>query len=193
MLAVEKPADQPTQGEHSLETDLKVFIAKRDQKKGGVFLHAIHRLDRVASGIVLFAKSQKALVRLQEQMRQGTIERVYLAQVNGAPPGGRLEHYLIHGDHRALEGKPRQKEAKKALLEYVVLEPGIVEVHLITGRYHQIRAQFAWSGYPLLGDLKYGGAPWGRKGIALHHTKMVFSHPVQHRPIELTSKAVWYA
>ena len=162
LFIVNKPAGlltQPTKQEpDSLETRAKQWIKEAAKKPGNVFLHAIHRLDRPVSGIIAFAKTQKALERLNEASREKQTVKHYLALIEGAPKSnvGALEHNLIHDDYRAAV----HPAGKHARLTYKVLEKMprkcLIEVFLETGRYHQIRAQFAYIGCPILGDTKYG-------------------------------------
>lgn len=189
LLVVNKPAGIATQpsptSEESLELDCKHWIKERYQKPGNVFLHPIHRLDKPVSGIVLFARTSKALSRLNASMRQREMQKVYIAHVEGilTPLEGMLEHYLTHGDHYAHLSSPTSKEAKRACLNYVVKEhrdsTSIVEISLETGRYHQIRAQMAAIGHPVIGDVKYGSTRQMPEGtIALSHKNFSFPHPV---------------
>lgn len=198
LLAVAKPAMIPTQvgnpRDRSLEELTKIWIQQQTGKIGAIFLQPIHRLDKAVSGIVLFARSSKALSRLNEAMRQKTIHKTYYALVEGTFPmsEGVLEHYLLHGDFRAELVADEKGGGKKAILTYKVLETKkhitLVEIRLVTGRYHQIRAQLAAIGCPIIGDHKYGSQlTFPYPGIALHHGKMTFLHPVSKLPIEILS------
>lgn len=189
LLCVYKPfglATQPSlHNEESLEDLAKEYIKTTHNKPGNVFLHAVHRLDKVTSGIVIFAKTSKALSRLNESMRKKEFEKTYQAVVEGTlhKTSGTLEHMLIHGEHKAFVSLA--KEAKKCLLSYKLLcqneQNAHIEVDLETGRYHQIRAQFAAIGHPVVGDSLYGAKqPFTKGAIALWHTKVSFTHPVTH-------------
>lgn len=192
ILVVSKPAGlstQPHPGESSNLTDqAKAWIKKEYNKPGNVYLEPIHRLDKPVSGLVLFARTSKALSRLQEMMRQKGIRKTYFARVEGVLPHleGTLEHYLFHDEHRARIVKASHPEAKLARLNYKILEKrenySYVEIDLETGRYHQIRAQFSAIGCPIIGDGKYGSASTSTK-IALHHGRLQFSHPVTKDPL----------
>lgn len=187
LYVVSKPAGISTQpgqdGGISLQTEHQRLIKQRDHKPGGVFLHPIHRLDRDASGIVVFCKTQKALSRMHQAVREGKIEKHYQLLVEGLvdPAEGCMEDFLAHRSHRA--EVVTSVEGKKSMLHYRVLEQrGRItwaEVHLKTGRYHQIRIQFSSRGHPIVGDVRYGSTlAWKRPGIALHHTACSFVHPV---------------
>ena len=159
-------------------------MKEKYHKPGAVYLHAVHRLDRPVSGIVLFAKTSKALSRLNESLRAKECEKVYLAEVEGKMPApeGILENYLEHSDFEAVENA----SGKKSRLHYRVLDSGLVEVRLETGRYHQIRAQLALCGCPIVGDVKYGAKMAAREGIGLAHVRMVIAHPITKELITLS-------
>ncbi len=183
MIVFNKPAGLATQPslhhEEALETLAKEFIKVRDKKPGAVYLHAIHRIDAPVSGVVVFAKTSKALSRLQKSIRDKTVYKCYVGWVEGIlkKKEGTLRHFMLHGEHRALQGGD-----KEALLSYKVLKEengnSQLEILLDTGRYHQIRAQFSWIGHPLLGDTKYGSTKSWPQGIALHHREFRVPHPI---------------
>jgi 23S rRNA pseudouridine1911/1915/1917 synthase len=194
LLVVSKSAGISTQPHAANEPNLldqaKAWLKKEYQKSGNVFLEPVHRLDKPVSGLVLLARTSKALSRLHEMMRQHLIEKTYFAWVEGKLPqeSGVLEHYLFHDEHRARVVDPSHFEAKLARLRYVQIDQrhdrSLVEIQLETGRYHQIRAQFAASGNPILGDQKYGSTtPWKKEEIALHHGRMKLPHPVTKSPV----------
>ncbi len=183
-------------GESALEDRIKAFIKARDRKPGEVFLGVVHRIDRPVSGAVLFAKTSKALVRLNEMIREGRIRKVYWALTENRPEAeeGTLRHYILR-DGRTNRSKacdaPRP-EAKEGRLSYRVVGAGthytLLEVELLTGRHHQIRAQLAKIGCPIRGDLKYGARrslPGG--GISLHSRCVRFDHPVRHESVAVTA------
>ncbi len=181
ILVVEKPAGLPTQGEEgekSLQTEAQAWVKQKYQKKGNVFLHPVHRLDAPVSGLVLFARTSKALSRLNEMMREHKIEKTYTALVEGdlEEKQGTLRHKLLHGEHRALISS----KGKEAILDYKVIKKiknnTLVEIHLHTGRYHQIRAQFSAIGHPIVGDTKYGAKTSG--SLQLCSAALSFTHPV---------------
>ncbi len=194
LFAVNKPAGMLTQpsgtGRHSAEAWAKSWIKETYGKPGAVFLEAVHRLDREVSGVVLFARTSKALSRLQAAMRERRIRKIYLAWVQGVPPGqGVLLHYLRHGSHRAVVTTKDRQGAREARLSYrrSQVQKGYaqVEIELQTGRYHQIRAQFAAEGYPVAGDVKYGARPIWNDRIALHHLRMELIHPVLNKQLTI--------
>lgn len=186
LLIVNKPAGLLTQpndtNEPSLEEIAKGWIKKNYQKPGSVFLHCVHRIDKPVSGIVVFARTSKCLSRLMQQVRDRKIKRTYVALVQGhlSKKQGKLCDYLVHGSHRALVVKKDDPVAKEALLTYKVIESkqngDLIEICLITGRYHQIRAQFSHIRHPIVGDQKYGADGSGKK-ICLHQMKISFLHP----------------
>jgi len=197
ILALNKPAGLATQpSEHNtenLEDQAKAYIKKAHNKPGAVFLHPIHRLDKPTSGVVLFAKTSKALSRLQEMMREHKLKKTYLALVEGRvePEKGTLKHNLSHDEFKAQVAK----EGKPAILHYKVMryenKQTLVEIELETGRYHQIRAQFQAVGHPVVGDKKYfAKTAFFQDHIALHHKTLSFIHPVTKAPLEISAAPV---
>lgn len=183
ILALNKPKGLLTQPsgteQESLEDFAKAWIKEKYQKPGQVFLHAVHRLDKPVSGIVLFAKTSKALSRLNEALRSKQCEKVYYAWVEGdISHDGVWEDHLVHADYKA----EADETGKKARLAYHVKErkgvQTLLEIMLETGRYHQIRAQCSLRGYPIVGDTKYGSHVLIPKGILLHHGHLTFPHPI---------------
>jgi 23S rRNA pseudouridine1911/1915/1917 synthase len=203
LLIVSKPAGISTQPHRAKEDNLldqaKTWLRKQFQKSGKVFLEPIHRLDKPVSGLVLFARTSKALSRLQEMMRQYKIEKTYFAWIEGTLPQekGTLEHYLFHDEHRARVVDKSYPESKLARLHFLQIDQlktkSLVEIHLETGRYHQIRAQFAAISCPIIGDLKYGSTScWKKDEIALHHGRLKFSHPVTKSSLCFESKSMFF-
>ncbi len=183
-------------GESALEDQIKAFIKARDKKPGEVFLGVVHRIDRPVSGAVLFAKTSKALVRLNEMIREGRICKRYwaLTEQTPEPEAGELTHYLLRDGrtNRSRVYDTPKPEAKLGVLRYRTLGRSthytLVEVELLTGRHHQIRAQLAKIGCPIRGDLKYGAKrSIAGGGISLHSRTIAFDHPVRHEPIEVTA------
>jgi 23S rRNA pseudouridine1911/1915/1917 synthase len=194
LLVVFKPSGlstQPHDGSHSsLLEQAKAWIKKEFQKPGNIFLEAVHRLDKPVSGLVLFARTSKALSRLQELMRQHQIEKTYFAWVEGSLPQekGTLEHFLVHDEYRARVVLPSHPEGKRAVLHYQLIEHkkgrSLVEILLETGRYHQIRMQFSAIGCPVEGDTKYGSrSSMKDEKISLLGGRLKFPHPVTKNPL----------
>ena len=204
IIAVNKTCNEIVQGDKTGDTPLseivKDYIKTKYNKPGEVFLGVPHRLDRPTSGVVLFARTSKALTRLNEMFKEKSqtinhksqIVKTYWAIVQGVPkqPEARLENYLTRNEtlNKSFIAKPGAKEAKLAILSYKTLVQGehysLLEVNLETGRHHQIRCQLAAIGCPVKGDLKYGAKrsnPDG--GISLHARKIEFIHPVKKEPV----------
>lgn len=200
LIAVNKRAgdlvQSDTAGEPGLEDRIKAFLRRRDNKPGDVFLGVAHRIDRPVSGVVLFAKTSKALVRLNEMLRERRIRKIYWAITEEVPdePEGTLRHYLTRDGktNKAHAFNSPRGDAKEAVLHYRLLGGSknyrLLEVELITGRHHQIRCQLAKMGCPIKGDLKYGAQrsnPGG--GISLHSRSLSFIHPVRKEPVEIVA------
>lgn len=197
IIAVNKTCNEIVQGDKTgdmpLSEMVKAYIKEKYDKPGEVFLGVTHRLDRPTSGVVLFARTSKALTRLNEMFKSHEeIRKTYWAIVQGAPrqPEARLENYLTRNEklNKSFIAKPGAKDAKQAILSYKTLVHGehytLLEINLETGRHHQIRCQLAAIGCPVKGDLKYGARrsnPDG--GICLHARKIEFIHPVKKEPI----------
>jgi 23S rRNA pseudouridine1911/1915/1917 synthase len=189
ILILNKPAGIST--EPHFRDEARVWVKERFNKPGNAFLEPIHRLDRPVSGIVLFARTSKALTRLNEAMRDRKMSKTYVAIVEGiVPEEGVLEHYLVHGDFKAYI----DPTGKKAVLRYRRLkvegDRSLVEIDLETGRYHQIRAQFAAIGHPILGDRKYGSAK-DYTQLPLHHKKLVLEHPITKEMLKFQCSAAF--
>lgn len=201
IIAVNKTCNEIVQGDKTGDTPLseivKAYIKAQYNKPGEVFLGVTHRLDRPTSGVVLFARTSKALTRLNEMFKSHEqIKKTYWAIVQGCPkvPEARLENWLIRNEaqNKSYIAKPHANNAKQAILEYKTLVRGenytLLEVNLETGRHHQIRCQLAAIGCPVKGDLKYGAKrsnPDG--GICLHARKIEFIHPVKKENICITA------
>lgn len=189
LLIINKPAGLLTQPSgtmnHSAEELAKNWIKYVKQKPRNVFLEAVHRLDKPVGGIVIFAKTSKSLSRLNEAMRNKETKKNYLALIEGHLPQneGVSEHYLVHDHLHARVSSSADPLAKLARLHYRFLRRvggyDLIEIELDTGRYHQIRAQMAAMGCPIVGDAKYGsGRSYSDEGIALHHARLEFPHPI---------------
>ncbi len=196
LLAVNKPAGLLTQdsgtGLRNMEDWAREWVRVDKNKEGNVFLNAVHRIDKAVSGIVLFARTSKALTRLNEDIRQRNCRKIYHALVEGAPekPEAELIHWLSHEHHRAEVCREGEKGAQRAVLRYRTLKRlgklTLLEIDLETGRYHQIRAQLSAIGLPVAGDEKYGARQGSkRKDIALHHARLEVTHPTTREPITI--------
>lgn len=188
-IVVNKPAGVLTQPDdtdnESLEELVKTWIKIKYNKQGNVFIGTVHRIDKPVSGVVLFARTSKALSRLNDSMRQKHTHKMYLATVEGhvANLEGTLEHYLVHDDYHARVTHPKDPSGKLCRLHYRLIEQkennALVEVVLETGRYHQIRAQMSAIGHPIVGDRKYGSRQQYQEGaIALQHYRLQIPHPI---------------
>lgn len=181
-------------GESALEDQIKAFLKVRDAKPGDVFLGVVHRIDRPVSGAVIFAKTSKSLARLNEMIREGRIHKVYwaLTEATPDPEQGSLCHYIARDPktNRSRAYDSPKGDAKQARMNYRTLGASthysLVEVELLTGRHHQIRAQLSKIGCSIRGDLKYGARrsnPGG--GISLHSRRVEFEHPVRKEPLSV--------
>jgi len=208
IIAVNKAPGEIVQGDKTgdkpLSETIKEYLKEKYNKPGEVFLGVPHRLDRPTSGVVLFARTSKALVRLNEMFREKSevrdqksdVKKTYWAIVQGAPKmeQGRLENWLIRNEpqNKSYIAKPGTKDAKQAILTYRTLARGehytLLEVELQTGRHHQIRCQLAGIGCPIKGDLKYGAKRSNPDGsICLHARQISFVHPVRKEQLTLTA------
>ena len=185
-------------GTEALEDQIKAMIKVRDHKPGAVFLGVVHRIDRPVSGAVVFAKTSKALARLNEMIRAGQIKKSYWAITENRPAEeeGTLRHWIVRNakTNRSHAHIRPKGDGKEAILDYRVLGAStnytLVEVDLKTGRHHQIRAQLGAIGCTIKGDLKYGAKrsnPDG--GISLHSRRVEFVHPVKREPVSITAPA----
>jgi len=179
-------------GDLSLEDKVKAYIKVKYNKPGEVFLGVAHRIDRPVSGAVLFARTSKALVRLNEMFQKKEVKKIYWAIVKEKPPktGDTINHYIFRDQqkNKSYASDTEKKDAKPASLTYTLVASAenyhLLEIDLHTGRHHQIRCQLAKIGCPIKGDLKYGFArsnPDG--GISLHSRKIEFIHPVSKQPV----------
>ncbi|MBP7939444.1 MAG: RNA pseudouridine synthase, partial [Parabacteroides sp.] len=191
LIAVNKTCREIVQGDKTGDTPLseilKAWLKEKYAKPGNVFVGVAHRLDRPVSGLVLFAKTSKALARLNEMFRTGDIKKTYWAIVKNSPPTeeGTLEHWLVRNEkqNKSYAYTEEKPNSKKAILHYKLLARSdnyyLLEVDLKTGRHHQIRCQLAKMGCPIKGDLKYGSERSNKDGgISLHARKAQFIHPV---------------
>jgi 23S rRNA pseudouridine1911/1915/1917 synthase len=199
LLAVWKPAGLPTMGaaagKPTLVTLAKQYVKQRYAKPGNVYLGVVSRLDAPVTGVVVLARTSKSARRLTEQFRSREVVKVYWALVEGLwePVEGALTQWIVHDDRaeRMRIVGPAAAGAQEARLSYRRLQTmrgvSLLEVELHTGRKHQIRAQLADRGHPILGDRKYGSHREFRGGIALHARRLAFQHPVRDERIELVA------
>lgn len=201
LIIINKKSSEIVQGDKTgdmpLSEKVKNYLKQRDNKPGNVFCGVCHRLDRPVSGIVIFAKTSKALSRMNELFRDKTITKTYWAVVKNRPPQikQRLTHFLIKNE-QANKSKAFDTEKSgslKAELEYKLLASisnyHLLQINLFTGRHHQIRAQLSAIGCPIKGDLKYGfDRSNANASIHLHSFKTEFIHPIKLEKISVTCK-----
>lgn len=200
IIVVYKESGEIVQGDKTGDTPLsdivKDYIKENYQKPGNVFLGVVHRLDRPVSGLVVFARTSKALSRLNEMFRTGDVHKTYWAITKEQPAEleGRLEHWLVRNEkqNKSYAYTREKPGAKKAILEYKVIgrtdNYNLLEVRLLTGRHHQIRCQLAAMGCPIKGDLKYGARRSNPDGsISLLSRRVQFVHPVSKQLIDIVS------
>ena len=200
IIVVNKTSSEIVQGDKTGDTPLsemvKQYLKEKYNKPGNVFIGVTHRLDRPVSGLVVFAKTSKALPRLNEMFRNGEVKKTYWAIVKECPKEteGELVHYLVRNEkqNKSYAYDKEVKNSKKAVLHYKLIGHSqnyyLLEVDLKTGRHHQIRCQLAKMGCPIKGDLKYGFPRSNPDGsICLHARTVQFDHPVSKEMIQLTA------
>ena len=198
IIVVNKTASEIVQADKTGDTPLsetvKLYLKEKYQKPGNVFIGVTHRLDRPVSGLVIFAKTSKALTRLNEMFRTSEVKKTYWAVVKNAPKEseGELVHFLVRNEkqNKSYAYDKEVPNSKKAVLDYRLIGRSenyyLLEVDLKTGRHHQIRCQLAKMGCPIKGDLKYGSPRSNPDGsICLHARRVRFVHPVSKELIEL--------
>lgn len=200
ILAVNKAVGEIVQkdmtGDDSLIETLKAFLIRRDKRPGDVFLVPVHRLDRPTSGVVVFARTSKALTRLSKIFQDRKIDKKYWAVCENKPdpPKGRLEDWLRKNEtkNKSFVVDSSAKNAKKAILDYKIVgasdQYAMIEIMLHSGRHHQIRVQLSNIGCAIRGDLKYGYPKSNRNsGIHLHARSISFIHPVKKERITIVA------
>ena len=200
IIVVNKTSSEIVQGDKTGDTPLsemvKQYLKEKYNKPGNVFIGVTHRLDRPVSGLVVFAKTSKALPRLNEMFRNGEVKKTYWAIVKECPKEteGELVHYLVRNEkqNKSYAYDKEVKNSKTAVLHYKLIGHSqnyyLLEVDLKTGRHHQIRCQLAKMGCPIKGDLKYGSPRSNPDGsICLHARTVQFVHPVSKEMIRLTA------
>ena len=196
IIVINKASSEIVQGDRTgdkpLSEMVKEYLKEKYNKPGNVFCGVTHRLDRPTSGIVVFAKTSKALTRLNRMFRDDEVDKIYWAIVQNRPArdGGTLTHYLIKNNKRnkSTAYNTEKRDTKKGVLHYSLIDQSenyhLLEVKLETGRHHQIRVQLAKIGCSIKGDLKYGAARSNRDGsISLHAREISFIHPVSKEKI----------
>lgn len=198
VIIVNKAAGEIVQGDKTgdapLSDAVKAYIKEKYHKPGEVFLGVVHRLDRPVSGVVVFARTSKALTRLNEMFRNGKVKKTYHAMVCAHPATDEalLTHWLTRNEkqNKAYAHQREVPGSKKAVLDYRLIGTSeryfLLEVNLHTGRHHQIRCQLAAAGCVIKGDLKYGARRSNPDGsISLHARHVEFEHPVSHQNISV--------
>ena len=198
IIVVNKTSSEIVQGDKTgdipLSETVKQYLKEKYQKPGNVFVGVAHRLDRPVSGLVVFAKTSKALSRLNEMFKNSEVKKTYWAIVKECPREleGELVHYLVRNEkqNKSYAYDKEMPDSKKAILHYRLIARSqnynLLEVDLKTGRHHQIRCQLAKMGCPIKGDLKYGFARSNPDGsICLHARRISFIHPVSKEQIDL--------
>lgn len=202
IIVVEKTCSEIVQGDKTgdipLSETVKQYIREKYSKPGEVFLGVVHRLDRPVSGLVIFARTSKALTRLNKMFQEGRIQKTYHAIVRNLPPRteDELTHWLVRNEkqNKSFAYDKEVPNSKKAVLRYKVIghtdNYHILEVNLKTGRHHQIRCQLAKIGCPIKGDLKYGAKRSNADGgISLQAYSLSFVHPVSKKEMTITVSA----
>lgn len=200
LIIVNKTASEIVQGDKTGDTPLadmvKQYLKEKYAKPGNVFVGVTHRLDRPVSGLVVFAKTSKALARLNDMFRNSEVKKTYWAVVKNRPPHDEdeLVHYLVRNEkqNKSYASDAERPGSKRAVLHYRLIGASqnyfLLEVDLKTGRHHQIRCQLAKIGCPIKGDLKYGFPRSNPDGsICLHARRIRFVHPVSKNPIDVVA------
>lgn len=198
LIAVNKLPSEIVQGDKTGDTplseDVKQYIKEKYEKPGKVFLGVIHRIDRPVSGVVVFARTSKALSRMNELVKEREMDKIYWAIVKNRPdnPERELRHFLVRNEkkNKSFASMTQKKGAKEGILRYRLQKESkdyhLLEIELLTGRHHQIRAQLAAIGCPIKGDLKYGFDRSNKDAsISLHARSVSFVHPVSKEPISI--------
>ncbi len=196
LIAINKTGSDLVQGDETgdepLNEKVKAYLKKKYNKPGEVFLGVVHRLDRPVSGVVLFARTSKALSRMNKMFQEKQVRKTYWAVVKNLPPNdeGELRHYMLKDSNKNKSyALPKKRPgSKEGILKYRLISSSanyhLLEVDLMTGRHHQIRSQLAKIGCSIKGDLKYGFPRSNQGGgISLHSRRIEFIHPVKQEPV----------
>ena len=202
IMVVIKPAGMPVQWDDSGDDDLlsvsKEYVRVKYQKPGNVFLGLVHRLDRPVSGPVVFARTSKAASRLSEQFRDRKVTKRYVCLVEGRCTGeGKLDTLVVERNRKLEVVKNNIRGSKRAVLHWrtiaIVGKQSLLDIELVTGRRHQIRAQLASMKHPIVGDFKYGASTkFDGRNMALHCYALGFEHPVKREKMVFTAKPDWH-
>jgi len=200
LIIVNKTTSEIVQGDKTGDTPLsetiKEYLKEKYNKPGNVFIGVTHRLDRPVSGVVVFAKTSKALTRVNDLFREHNLKKRYWAIVKNAPPEPEmtLTHYIVRNEkqNKSYAHDEQVKDAKKSVLSFKLIAQSdnyhLLEVDLKTGRHHQIRCQLSKIGCPIKGDIKYGFARTNKDGgISLHARSIEFIHPVSQLPVSVVA------
>lgn len=200
IIIVNKASSELVQGDKTgdkpMSEMVKDYLKEKYNKPGNVFCGVVHRLDRPTSGVVVFAKTSKALTRLNKMFKDDVVEKVYWAIVQNRPPknSDELIHYTVKNEriNKSLAYDIEKSNTKKAILHYSLIAQSdnyfLLDVNLKTGRHHQIRVQLSKIGCPIKGDLKYGAKRSNRDGsISLHARSLSFIHPVSQIKIDVVA------
>ena len=199
IIVVVKPFNIPTQEDSSKDIDMltiiKDYIKEKYNKPGNVYLGLVHRLDRPASGVMVFARTSKAASRLSDEVRNRTIKKTYLAIVHGKTKDKEKLVDYISKDNKTNNSYIDKKSGKESILTYTRLkydekeDLSLIKVDLETGRHHQIRLQMSNIGHPLYGDQRYGTQD--KKQLALYAYKLEFTHPVTKEQMTFKKLPEW--
>lgn len=200
LLIVNKRAGEIVQGDQTgdkpLLEQVRDYIRVKGNKPGNVFCGLVHRIDRPVSGAVIYARTSKALSRMNEMVKNRAVRKIYWAIVEGvAPEQGHLVHFMQKNErlNKSFVSEVEKSGMQRAELEFrrigVSERYSLLEIELHTGRHHQIRAQLSAIGHPIKGDLKYGAKRSNEDGsISLHARRLVFEHPVSHKTIDILAE-----
>jgi 23S rRNA pseudouridine1911/1915/1917 synthase len=204
IIVINKAAGEIVQGDKtgdkSLCDTMKLYIKEKYAKPGNVFIGLPHRLDRPVSGIVVFAKTSKALERLNKMFSEGSVKKIYWAMTKEKPqqPEADIDSWILRNEkmNKSFSYPKEVKGSKRAILHYRLAAASqnynLIEVELKTGRHHQIRCQLSSIGCPIKGDLKYGAQRSNPDGsISLHARYIEFTHPVSKEQMEFNSLPEW--
>jgi len=188
IIVINKPSNVLVQEDNTLDDDLisllKIYLKEKYSKPGNVYLGLVHRLDRMTSGVMVFAKTSKAASRLSESIRKNEIKKSYYAVVCGVPDtSGKFCDYLSKDSKINLSFVTDKTMGKESILRYKLVDSkdnlSLVDIDLETGRSHQIRVQFAHRNFPLYGDHKYNKNATSNQDLALFSYKLTFNHPIK--------------